>query len=301
MLQRDTIFRAQLQNVVDKVLQPPETFVGRELGEPSEQPFIDNRLIVGHVAVSLGKGTTSAMLPRMAGDSIRQLIISRSLASSLASLFPVPYLDEALAARIRESMIERLADIRSVDLDPGVAAAIASPQPSTLINAAGLGAMALAATRRIWRRVATSIFLYKRVDEAMTSYQVGTLFDHYCQKHHSGAAIDPIRAVKLRRAFEESIRRARGELISDAFDRTLSRTESLLKRLPSPFNRNKKNELPAEADSTRLHRESAALEAEVVQMERGYVTVLTEAFDDVWARVRLRETLQAEEATGLAR
>lgn len=240
----------------------------------------------------------------MAGDSIRQLIISRSLASSLASLFPVPYLDEALAARIRESMIERLADIRSVDLDPGVAAAIASPQPSTLINAAGLGAMALAATRRIWRRVATSIFLYKRVDEAMTSYQVGTLFDHYCQKHHSGAAIDPIRAVKLRRAFEESIRRARGELISDAFDRTLSRTESLLKRLPSPFNR-KKNELPAEADSTRLGRESAALEAEVVQMERGYVTVLTEAFDDVWARVRLRETLQAEDAatgaTGLQR
>lgn len=235
----------------------------------------------------------------MAVDSIRQLIISRSLASSLASLFPVPYLDEALAARIRESMIERLADIRSVDLDPGVAGAIASPQPSTLLNAAGLGAMALAATRRIWRRVATSIFLYKRVDEAMTSYQVGTLFDHYCQKHHSGPAIDPIRAVKLRRAFEESIRRARGELISDAFDRTLSRTESLLKRLPSPFK--KKNELPAEADSTRLNRESAALEAEVVKIERGYVTVLTQAFDDVWARVRLRETVQAEEAAGITR
>ncbi len=228
----------------------------------------------------------------MAADAIRQLIISRSLASSLASLFPVPYLDEALAARIRESMIERLADIRSVDLEPGVAEMIASPQPSNLINAAGLGALALAATRRIWRRVATSIFLYKRVDEAMTSYQVGTLFDHYCRKHHAGAALDPHRAVKLRRAFEEAIKKARGELVSDAFERTLHRTESVLRRLPSPFG--KKNTLPAEADSTRLGRESAVLEAELVETERGYVSFLTEAFDDVWARYRLREQLVAE-------
>jgi len=65
-----------------------------------------------------------------------------------------------------------------------------------------------------------------------------------------------------------------------------------LKRLPSPFRR--KNELPAEADTTKLARESEALEAEVVQLERGYVSVLTDAFDDIWARQRLRDQLTVE-------
>lgn len=230
----------------------------------------------------------------MATDPIRQLIISRSLASSLASLFPVPYLDEALAARIRASMIERLADIRSVDLDPGVADAMADPSSSGLVNAAGLGALALSVTRRIFRRVATTIFLYKRVDEAMTTYQIGTLFDHYCRHHHTGGALDARHAVRVRRAFEEAIRRARGEVVADAFDRSLQRTESLLRRLPSPFSR--KKALPAEADSTRVERESHALEGEVVAVERGYVRILTEAFDDVWARHKLRAELAEQPA-----
>jgi hypothetical protein len=194
----------------------------------------------------------------------RRLILFRSLISGAAGLVPVPYLDDLLAAQVRAGLVRRIADLRRVDVDRNAVSELATPSGSRVLHAAGMGALLLGGAQRVWRRVAASLLVVRRADEAMQSFQIGTLFDHYCARHHVGLGLDGAKARLLREAMEQAIRHARGQALEGAFQRTIKTTRKLAGRL------------------TRKQLVEK-VEAELAGPTTAYVATLVGAFDVAWA------------------
>jgi uncharacterized protein (DUF697 family) len=219
-------------------------------------------------------------------DANRPLILGRALMSGAASLVPVPYIDELLAAMVRESLIRRLAEIRSVDIDPHAVQAVAAPHGSRLLTAATLGSAALGATRRAFRRIAASLLIVRRVDEAMQTFQVGTLFDHYCARHHVGLGLDAARAAKLRKAMDVAIRQTHGDAVQKGFRASLrapvelpARVWARLRRKRGPIDAEKLDgDLRKAESSTFVQRAVGG----VTGVGRGYGRALAAAFDEAF-------------------
>jgi uncharacterized protein (DUF697 family) len=194
----------------------------------------------------------------------RRLILGRAVLSGAAGLVPVPYLDDLLAGQVRAGLVRRLAELRRVDVDANAVAELATPSGSRVLHAASIGAVLIGGAQKVWRRVAASILVVRRADEAMQTFQIGTLFDHYCARHHVGLGLDGAKARALREAMEQAIRHARGQALEAAFQRTLATTRKLAGRL-----------------SRRLLVEK--VEAELAGPASAYVATLVGAFDVAWA------------------
>lgn len=194
----------------------------------------------------------------------RSLILGRALLAGAAGLVPVPYLDDLLAGGVRSQLLRRLAELNHVDLDNNAVAALATPTPSHLLGAAGLGAAALGGAKRVWRHVAASILVVRRADEAIETFQIGTLFDHYCARHHVGLGIDGTKGIRLRTTMEQAIRHARGQAVEDNFRRALESTRKLASRL-------------------RRRAIDEQIEAQLAGPASAYVASLLGAFDVAWA------------------
>jgi hypothetical protein len=152
--------------------------------------------------------------------SHRRLILGRALIAGAAGLVPLPYLDDLLSGTVRGGMIRALAERRQVDVDPAAVAELSTPAGSRLLSAANLGALAWG-TRRAWRRVAASLLVVRRADEAVQTFQIGTLFDHYCAQHHVGLGLDAARAAVLRSAMDEAVHAAHRGSVERVFRRAL--------------------------------------------------------------------------------
>src|SRR5262245_12745837 len=150
-------------------------------------------------------------------STYRPIILGRSLVAGAAGLVPVPYIDDLLAGAVRSGLIRRIAELRQVDVDANAVANLATPRGSRLLQAASIGTAALGTSRRLFRRLAGSLLVVRRVDEAMQTFQVGTLFDYYCARHHVGLGLDGARAEKVRRAIDAATRQARGETLARSF------------------------------------------------------------------------------------
>lgn len=194
----------------------------------------------------------------------RRIILLRSLLSGAAGLVPVPYLDDLLAGQVRSAMVRRLAELRRVDVDANAVYELATPHHSRLLGAAGMGAAVLGTAQRVWRKVAASILVVRRADEAVQTFQIGTLFDHYCARHHVGLGLDGGKAHALREAMDAAIRHARGRAMEDAFERALTTSRKL---------------------GGLLARRALVekVEAELAGPASAYVAALIGAFDVAWA------------------
>jgi uncharacterized protein (DUF697 family) len=222
-------------------------------------------------------------------DVHRGLILSRSLVAGAAGMVPVPYLDDVLAGAVRAGLIRRLAELRQVDLDENAVAALATPRASRLLAAARVGTVALGA-RRLWRRVAASLIVVRRVDEAMQTFQVGTLFDHYCASHHVGFGLDGARAAELRGIMDGAIRSAHGEALERAFRGALrwpGTIALLLPRLVWSRLRQKGPIDPERLDENLRRVESSNVVQRAVRtlgsVGQGYARTLAASFDRAWA------------------
>jgi uncharacterized protein (DUF697 family) len=202
--------------------------------------------------------------------SHRGIILGRALLAGAVGLVPVPYVDDFLAENVRSSLVRRLAELRHVDVDSNAVHALATPNSSRLLHAAGLGAVVLGGARRLWRTVATSLVVVRRADEALQTFQLGTLFDHYCARHHVGLGLDGHKAGVLRQAMDEAIRHARGEAFYKAFRRSLMHARSLAGRL-------------------RRRAVVEKIEAELDGPATAYVASLVGAFDVAWAPHKLAQ------------
>jgi hypothetical protein len=194
----------------------------------------------------------------------RRLILGRALLSGAAGLVPVPYLDDLLAGQVRSALVRRIAELRRVDVDMNAVAELSTPTGSRVLHAAGIGAVLLGGAKKVWRRVAASLLVVRRADEAMQTFQIGTLFDHYCARHHIGLGLDGGKARALREAMDQAIRHARGQALESAFQRTLATSRKLAGRL-----------------ARRALVEK--VETELAGPAQVYVAALVGAFDVAWA------------------
>jgi hypothetical protein len=240
-------------------------------------------------------------------DRHQRVILGRAALSGLASLVPVPWLDEAIAESVRTQLLRGLGEAHRVDVELAALEALSQPSEGRLLRAAGVGALALGQTRRMMRRLAASLFVLRRLDEALETYLIGTLFDHYCARHHTGGALDGGRALRLRRTMDRAVREARSDVARALVRDLLAGAGERLRSLPgaarqlvatvrggvagAPVQTSPPGteSLPVVEAEPLSHGPIGALlgreveEAELRLVESGYLPLLLSRFDLAWA------------------
>ncbi|HVT06842.1 MAG TPA: hypothetical protein VHO67_05275 [Polyangia bacterium] len=131
----------------------------------------------------------------------RRLIVRRSLlATAVGGVIPIPVLDDYFAGRVKAGMLIKLAERRQVDIGQSPAELLGDPREGTAVRNATLTAATLLALKLAWRKFFALLAIGRRAEDMVTTFQLGTLFDHYCSKLHVGGAIDRNQAMLLRGA-----------------------------------------------------------------------------------------------------
>jgi hypothetical protein len=158
----------------------------------------------------------------------RKFIIRRSLlASAVGGIVPLPVMDDYLAGRIRAGMLMQIAERRRVDLAPSSAELLADPREGSAARNATMTAATLVALKLAWRKVFMFMAAGRRAEEMTTTFQVGTIFDHFCARLQVGAGVDRVAAIRLRGATFAAIRETERSALIAAFaegGRTLGRS-----------------------------------------------------------------------------
>ena len=148
----------------------------------------------------------------------RRFIVRRSLlATAVGGVVPLPVMDEYLAGRVKAGMLMKLAERRQVDLAASSAELLGDPRGTTAMRNATLTAATLLALKLTWRKFFAVLAVSRRAEEMASTFQLGTLFDHFCAKMHVGAGIDRERAIELRDVMHAALAEAERTAIVNAF------------------------------------------------------------------------------------
>jgi hypothetical protein len=148
----------------------------------------------------------------------RRFIVRRSLlATAVGGVVPLPVMDEYLAGRVKAGMLMKLAERRQVDLAASSAELLGDPRGTTAMRNATLTAATLLALKLTWRKFFAVLAVSRRAEEMASTFQLGTLFDHFCAKMHVGAGIDRERAIELRDVMHAALAEAERAAIVNAF------------------------------------------------------------------------------------
>jgi hypothetical protein len=148
----------------------------------------------------------------------RRFIVRRALlATAVGGVVPLPVMDEYLAGRVKAGMLMKLAERRQVDLAASSAELLGDPRGTTAMRNATLTAATLLALKLAWRKFFAVLAVSRRAEEMASTFQLGTLFDHFCAKMHVGAGIDRERATRLRDVMHASLAEAERTAIVNAF------------------------------------------------------------------------------------
>jgi hypothetical protein len=158
----------------------------------------------------------------------RRLIVRRSLlATAVGGVVPLPVMDEYLAGRVKAGLLMKIAERRQVDLLQSSAELLGDPREGTAVRNATLTAITLFALKMAWRKFFALLEIGRRAEDMATTFQLGTLFDHFCAKMHVGSGIDRARAVQLRAVIHASLAETERAALVSAFrdgSRVLGRT-----------------------------------------------------------------------------
>ena len=148
----------------------------------------------------------------------RRFIVRRSLlATAVGGVVPLPVMDDYLAGRVKAGMLMKLAERRQVDLAPSSAELLGDPRGATAMHHATLTAAMLIALKLAWRKFFTVLAVGRRAEEMASTFQLATLFDHYCAKMHVGAGLDRVRAMELRDVIHASQAETERAAVVNAF------------------------------------------------------------------------------------
>jgi hypothetical protein len=129
----------------------------------------------------------------------RRLIVRRALlATAVGGAIPLPVLDDYFAGRVRAGLLIKLAERRQVDIAQSSAELLGDPREGTAVRNATLTAATLLALKLAWKKFFALLAIGRRAEDMVTTFQLGTLFDHYCFKLHVGGEIDRTQAALLR-------------------------------------------------------------------------------------------------------
>jgi len=148
----------------------------------------------------------------------RRFIVRRALlATAVGGVVPLPVMDEYLAGRVKAGMLMKLAERRQVDLAVSSAELLGDPRGTTAVRNATLTAATLLALKLAWRKFFAVLAVGRRAEDMASTFQLGTLFDHYCAKMHVGPGLDRARAAELRDVIHASLAEAERAAVVNAF------------------------------------------------------------------------------------
>ena len=174
----------------------------------------------------------NALVPRrdyLVGQ--RRSIIARSILGSLAGAVPLPFVDDWAIGRIVGGGYKRIAASHQVDLtDQGAANLTHGTTPPPSVLEIATGGIVLRVAGAAARRMMIALATVNRARSAARTFMCMTLFDHYCAKLHTGAAIDGPTALALRDEITRAIDQTPGALAFHPFRRgVLSAARATLK------------------------------------------------------------------------
>ncbi len=164
---------------------------------------------------------TTALVPRRDYlDGQRRRIIARSVAGSLASALPIPFLDDWAVGAVLGSGYRRIAASHQVDLDDDAIRTLVhgTSRPPSILDIASGGVM-LRIAGKTARRMMVLLATVNRARSAARTFMTMTLFDHYCAKLHTGLALDGVTALALREEIGRAIDQTPGALAFQPFRR----------------------------------------------------------------------------------
>lgn len=245
----------------------------------------------------------------------RRLIVRRALlATAVGGAIPIPVLDDYFAGRVKAGMLTKLAERRQVDIAQSSAELLGDPREGTAVRNATLTAATLLALKLAWRKFFALLAIGRRAEDMATTFQLGTLFDHYCCKLHVGGEIDRNQAALLRVAIFASLAESERAALIGAFQeggRVLARSaleapswmsgrvERAARRWSETGGRSADPgdfvEPEAGEEARWLDRASAAVEDRLGRVGQSYVSRLVLTFER-----RLREAVETARAVPTA-
>lgn len=237
----------------------------------------------------------------------RRMIIGRSVAASMAGIFPVPIVEDWMASSITRSTVKRIAESHAVDMDDAAIRMIADgpESPPSWTELAG-GTLVFKMMGKAWRKLLITYVVAKRTQAAARHFQINTLFDHYCARLHVGMGLDAGAATQLREIIGAAIDKTPGGVGNDIFRRsalaaakaTVRAPLSLLDTVSGGFVRKLLSRGSDEVDAIAevdqrldtemkhkrgfLARTTAAVELQLSTTGNPYVQELVDNFETLW-------------------
>lgn len=150
----------------------------------------------------------------------RRLALGRALAASVASLVPVPFLDNWLREAILGSAYRRIAASYQIDLDAGAVKNLVHgrSKPASWVELTS-GAIAVRLASQTWQRFMLAVTALRRAQFASRTFAGLTLFDHYCARVHTGLGLDGPRALTIADTIAATLATTPGGLAFEPFRR----------------------------------------------------------------------------------
>jgi hypothetical protein len=225
----------------------------------------------------------------------RKLVIAVSVLSGVLGLVPVPLVGDLAIDLSRTFLLRRLARRRRLELSAHGALVVCGIAEVSVGRLAVSTALVLA-MRLAWRRLTRALFFLLRFDDMARTFLLGTLFDHYCARHHEGeAAISLDQAERLRRAIAAASDGARSQVLSTLFQRVFSDLLRAGVALPralwslaaSVLRDDKSDRIERVVDEDLegfFSRVTHLVEQELAAAGQASIQALCQAFDQAWAR-----------------
>ncbi len=256
--------------------------------------------------------TTALTLRREYLGAHRRLILGRALMGTAAGALPVPLVDDWLIGVVLGGAYRRIASAHHVDVDAAAVSSLVfgkTPPPGWAETTAS--AIAFRVASGSWKRFLVIVTALRRAQAASRTFAALTLFDHYCQRRHTGLGLDGPRALELRGLISEVIGATPGGLSLEPFRRGAAAAARAAIRAPLELadiaSRGAVRRLltrgsdVAEADVVDeveqaidrqlaekdgfLSRSVAAVELQLSAEVNPYVDALIDEFDRRWARL----------------
>ena len=138
----------------------------------------------------------------------RAVILFRSALVGAANMLPVPLVSDVLAQTLRRSLLQQIATLRRVEIQPAALDMLLSEseEHQRLTILSGLsGLFAWLKPRGRLRRMVTGLQFLRAVEQGIRVFHLASLLDHYAANYHAGGVIKEADARKLRDTMHEAV------------------------------------------------------------------------------------------------
>jgi len=136
--------------------------------------------------------------PGVADKGSDKLIFERTLLAAVASLLPVPFIDDYLLKRGRKTLLRDVGKRSGLELTDEVLDELATPPPASALARAGMGLAG-----RFTRGVALPLRVVDRARAALVTFERATLLDHFATRHKGQLSMES--AKRLRRRMDQAL------------------------------------------------------------------------------------------------